>query len=160
MAAMLMIGFIACEKTADGGNETAGNESGGTETTAPAPTPEVKPDPNANVNSAATMPKTTVEFTTETHNFGKIKQGEVVSHTFSFKNTGSEPLRIETVKPSCGCTSPEWTKEDVPPGGEGVVKMQFDSKGKNGMQNKSMTVIMNTEPQAKVLTFSGEVVAE
>ena len=60
---------------------------------------------------------------------------------------------------SCGCTSPEWTKEDVAPGETGEIVVEFDSKGKKGMQNKSVTVITNSEPQAKVLSFSGEVIA-
>ena len=168
LLALVLAGFTACEKTSDSGNESAGSSNAGTEevdngATQPNTNPDIKttPDNNANPNgSAADMPKTSIEFTEDSHGFGKIRQGEVVSHTFKFTNTGENPLRIETVKPSCGCTSPNWTKEDIAPGGTGEIEVEFDSKGKNGMQNKSVTVVANTEPQAKVLTFSGEVVTE
>lgn len=167
MMALLIAGFTACEKTADSGNETAGTSNAGTENvenvTPNTTTPDIKSTPENNTNpngSVADMPKTAIEFGEDSHNFGKIRQGEVVAHTFKFTNTGENPLRIETVKPSCGCTSPNWTKEDIAPGQTGEIEVEFDSKGKNGMQNKSVTVVSNSEPQAKVLTFSGEVVTE
>jgi hypothetical protein len=164
LMALAIAGFTACEKTTDSGNDTAGTSNAGTENvTTPDITPDIKatPEDMANPNgSVADMPKTTIEFDQDSHNFGKIRQGEVVAHTFKFTNTGENPLRVETVKPSCGCTSPNWTKEDIAPGKTGEIVVEFDSKGKNGMQNKSVTVVTNSEPQAKVLTFSGEVVTE
>lgn len=165
MMAFVLVGFTACEKTEDGGTtgteETAnsGTETGNTTTPDIAATPETNANTNPN-GSVADMPKTTISFDEDSHNFGKIRQGEVVAHTFKFTNSGDNPLRIETVKPSCGCTSPKWTKEDVAPGATGEIVVEFDSKGKNGMQNKSVTVVTNSEPQAKVLTFSGEVITE
>lgn len=112
------------------------------------------------VPEKADLPTTSVEFYEDSHNFGEIKEGEKVTHTFKFKNTGSNDLVIENVKPSCGCTTPNWSKDPIPPGEEGFVDVQFDSKGKSGMQKKSVTVVANISPKAKILTFSGEVINE
>ncbi len=91
------------------------------------------------------------------HDFGTIKEGEKVSYTFKFKNTGEAPLIISKVQPSCGCTAPEWSKEPVPVGGEGYVKVEFDSNGKPNIQQKSVTVTANTWPQVTVLRFKAMV---
>ena len=86
-----------------------------------------------------------------------IEQGEKVSHVFTFKNTGNEPLVLSNVKPSCGCTTPSWTKEPVAPGEEGEILVEFDSKGKSGKQTKTVTITANTEPAKTVLTITGEI---
>lgn len=103
-------------------------------------------------------PLTTVKFIEETHDFGIITEGDVVTCTFKFKNTGSNPLKVGNVKPSCGCTIPEWPKEDIAPGAEGWIKIKFDSKGKRGAQRKSVTVTFeNTDPKNKILTVKADV---
>ena len=87
------------------------------------------------------------------HDFGTINEGEKVTHLYTFKNTGEAPLIIESVRPSCGCTAPNWSKEPIPVGGEGTVEVVFDSKGKPNAQNKTVTVTANTWPQSTVLRF-------
>ncbi len=104
-----------------------------------------------------TGPLTTIEFAETKHEYGSIDQGEKAAHTFTFKNTGNEPLVLSNVKPSCGCTTPSWTKEPVAPGETGSIDVEFDSKGKSGKQTKTVTVTANTEPAKTVLTISGEV---
>lgn len=99
-----------------------------------------------------------IKFEKEEHDFGKIKEGEKVQYRFKFKNVGSAPIRITDVKPSCGCTSPEWTKDVVPPGGEGYVEVIFDSQGRQGTQNKSVTVLAEADPPTYILRFTGEVI--
>ncbi|MFN0200372.1 MAG: DUF1573 domain-containing protein [Bacteroidia bacterium] len=106
------------------------------------------------------MAKTTVKWDSELFDFGKIKQGEVAKHTFKFKNTGSTPLLVSFVKPSCGCTTPNWTKEEVAPGGEGTVEIHFNTAGKSGNQQKSITVFANTDPVILNLQFKGEIIAD
>lgn len=91
------------------------------------------------------------------HDFGTIKEGDVVEHTFTFKNTGSAPLIIQNAAPSCGCTVPDWTKEPIPVGGSGFVKAKFDSNGKPNIQNKTITVTANTYPKQTVLRFKAMV---
>ncbi len=107
---------------------------------------------------AEAMEATTVEWDQELHDFGKIIQGTKAKHTFKFTNTGEHPLKITRVKPSCGCTSPSYSKEEIGPGEEGFVEVVFNSAGRKGTQNKAVTVTMNTEEKNKVLRFKGEVV--
>ena len=65
-------------------------------------------DPTAGATAvpAPTGPTTTMEFAETTFDFGTVKDGEMVSHTYKFKNTGSEPLILSDAKGSCGCTVP------------------------------------------------------
>ena len=102
-------------------------------------------------------PLPVIEFDNTTFDFGTVKEGEKVSHTYQIKNTGEAPLLIETARASCGCTTPEWTKEPIPVGGTGFVKAGFDSKGKSGMQHKTITITANTWPKTTVLKFSVQV---
>jgi len=83
----------------------------------------------------------------EEYDFGTISQGDIAEHTFKFKNNGEAPLIIESAKASCGCTVPTYTQEPVPVGGEGVVTVRFDSKGKTNVQNKTVTITANTYPK-------------
>jgi hypothetical protein len=82
-------------------------------------------------------------------NFGDISQGDVVEHTFKFKNSGTQPLVIERVDVTCGCTTPAWSKEPVMPGKYGFVTAKFDSSGKLGQQKKAITVHSNAADGAK-----------
>lgn len=84
-----------------------------------------------------------ITFETTEHNFGDIKQGDVVEHTFKFTNTGNQPLIIERVDVTCGCTTPAWTKEPIMPGKTGTVTAKFNSAGKLGLQKKPITVHSN-----------------
>ena len=98
-------------------------------------------------------PLPVMEWASIEHDFGTIKEGDKVTHVYKFKNTGAVPLIIETVRPSCGCTAPNWSKEPIPVGGTGEVEVVFDSKGKPNAQNKTVTVTANTWPQSTVLRF-------
>ena len=93
------------------------------------------------------------------YNFGSIKQGDVVNHTFKFTNSGTEPLQIQSTSTTCGCTVPEHTKESIPPGGTGEVVVRFDSKGKSDQQNPVVTVVANTNPRQTRLNLRGFVEA-
>ncbi|MHC2990546.1 hypothetical protein OB13_02720 [Pontibacter sp. HJ8] len=84
-----------------------------------------------------------ISFETKEHNFGDIVQGDVVEHTFTFTNTGTQPLVIERVDVTCGCTTPAWTKEPVMPGKTGSVTAKFNSAGKLGQQKKAITIHSN-----------------
>jgi len=112
-----------------------------------APAAEVKPE----------GPLPVMEFATMDHDFGTITEGEVVEHTYSFKNTGEAPLIIQGAQGSCGCTVPDWSKEPIPVGGTGFVKAKFDSNGKPNVQNKTVTVTANTWPKQTVLRFKAMV---
>ncbi|MBQ3689619.1 MAG: DUF1573 domain-containing protein [Bacteroidales bacterium] len=111
-------------------------------------------------NSAAQIDTTTfpeIDFDTAVFNFGKVLQGEQVSFTFKFKNTGKADLLIQKVETSCGCTVPEYDKKPVVPGGEGYIKVRFDSSGKEGSQYKTVKVISNCVDNIFDLVITGEV---
>jgi hypothetical protein len=112
---------------------------------------------NGVANKKPEGPLPVAVFNATTHDFGVIKEGDVVNYSFSVKNTGEAPLLIENARPSCGCTVPDWTKTPIPPGGTGFVKVKFDSNGKPGMQNKNITVSANTWPAQTVLRFTANV---
>lgn len=92
------------------------------------------------------------------YNFGTIKQGEVVTREFKFKNTGREPLIINNAIGSCGCTVPDYPKEPIKPGGSGVIKVTFNSAGKMGQQDKTVTLTYDTD-KTIVLHIKGNVEA-
>lgn len=128
--------------------------------TSAVPSQPAAPKQPAYMEKAADMPQTTIKFAEPSHDFGKIKQGDIAKHTFRFTNTGTEPLVLTRVKPSCGCTAPKWTREEVAPGEEGMIDIAFNSGGKRGMQSKSVVVTGNFEERTIVLRFKGEVVIE
>lgn len=102
------------------------------------------------------LPK--LEFKTTTHDFGKIIQGEIVTYAFKFTNTGNADLVIAGIDASCGCTASDYPKGPVKPGGEDFIKVRFDSGGKRGFQNKTLTVAANTQPNQVELTIKAEVI--
>lgn len=95
------------------------------------------------------------------HNFGNIAQGDVAEHTFEFKNIGTEPLKILSARGSCGCTVPKYSKEEIAPGEKGKVLVRFNSAGKLGNQNKTVTLITNSvDKKPMVLSMRGVVQKE
>ncbi|WP_460576399.1 DUF1573 domain-containing protein [Hymenobacter coalescens] len=98
-----------------------------------------------------------ITFTEMKFDFGKIKQGDVVEHTFKFKNTGNAPLIISNIGTSCGCTTPDWTKDPIAPGKTGTITAKFNSTGKMGMQNKVLTVESNAAAGSAMVSLVGEV---
>lgn len=105
------------------------------------------------------LKQTSIVFDEPEHEFGDVKEGDFAKYEFVFKNTGSEPLYVRDAKASCGCTTPEWTKDTIAPGGEGKILVQFNSQGRPGDFNKSVTVLANTDPEATVITIKGHVIA-
>lgn len=97
-------------------------------------------------------------FPENNYDFGSIKTGDQVSHTFEFTNTGNADLIITQVKASCGCTTPSYSKDPVKPGDKGKIEVTFNSTGMAGQIVKDITILANTTPTTKVLTISGEVI--
>jgi len=128
------------------------------------------PNPNAAINNAAqaqaqqpaappvpTGPTTSMSFDQEAFDFGTIEDGEVVSKTFNFTNTGKEDLIISNAQGSCGCTVPSYSKKPIPPGESGEISVRFDSKGKPGKRNQRVTITANTDPAQSFISLTGEV---
>jgi hypothetical protein len=97
------------------------------------------------------------KFSDEKHDFGLIDEGLMATHEFEFVNTGTTPIIITDVKASCGCTTPFWTKEPVAPGAKGSIKASYNSEGRPGVFNKSITVTSNAVEPTTVLTIKGVV---
>jgi hypothetical protein len=102
---------------------------------------------------------TTIEAETQ-FNFGEVIEGEVIEVSFDVKNTGKVPLTIIDVKPSCGCTVAQYTKDPILPGETGVIETKVDSKGFKGTINKTITMMANTTPTRTVFSITGEVVMD
>ena len=102
------------------------------------------------------MPK--IQMVEESFDFGQIQQGESVTHDFVLKNIGDANLVISTAKGSCGCTVPEWPKEPIAQEEEVIIKVTFNSAGRSGKQNKTVTLVTNAIPNTKVITLTGNVI--
>ena len=99
-----------------------------------------------------------IEFKETSHDFGTIAEdGGRVTHTFEFTNTGALPLIISNVKASCGCTTPNWTKEPVEPGQKGIVTATYNPAGRPGSFTKTITVTSNASSATVRLSISGNV---
>jgi hypothetical protein len=101
--------------------------------------------------------KASFKFAEETFNFGTIKQGDIINHDFAFTNTGKEPLVISSAAGSCGCTVPTWPKDPIAPGAKSVIKVTFNSAGKMGMQDKTVTLQSNARQSSMVIHLTGTV---
>lgn len=102
--------------------------------------------------------KPVMKFASKTHDFGTFKEelGKQV-YSFEFVNEGKQPIIINQVRSSCGCTSPDWTKKPVAPGQKGFIKATFDPKNRPGPFNKSITITANTNPSITILRIKGKV---
>ncbi len=98
-----------------------------------------------------------MKFDVESHDFGKISQGERVSFAFKFKNVGGSDLIISEAHGSCGCTVPSFPHDAIAPGQEEVVNVEFSSEGKHGLQEKTVTLTTNCSPNTKVITIHADV---
>lgn len=98
-----------------------------------------------------------IEFNKSVHDYGDVKYGGNGTCTFTFTNTGTEPLIISNARGSCGCTVPEWPKQPIAPGEKAVITVRYDTK-RSGQINKSVTISSNAVNQPTViLTIKGNV---
>lgn len=149
LAVLLGFGLVSCNESAESTEGSANGE-------AKIDTEVVNNDASAEGTvDPANAPSFSWE--KESHDFGEIAQGEKVSYSFKFTNSGKSDLVISSAKGSCGCTVPEYSKDPVPPGGSGKIDVVFDSKGKSGGQNKKVTIVSNTVPNQAILTITGNV---
>lgn len=98
-----------------------------------------------------------MEFEDTVFDFGKIKEGEIVNHTFTFTNTGNEPIILARVSASCGCTTPTYTSTPILPGKTGEIAVEFNSTGQLGLQQKIITIASNSESNITTVQLKGEV---
>jgi hypothetical protein len=135
IAFVIALSVIACENRKTGTVEETGAEKAIGKTAAQAAAEKIEES------------KTYADFTFEEteFDFGTIGQGDVVKHSFKFTNTGDAPLMISDIKTTCGCTTPQYTKDPVGPGESGEILVQFNSAGKAGVINKRVTIYANVQ---------------
>ena len=101
---------------------------------------------------------TTAEYSGFEYDFGKVKEGDTVSHVFQLKNTGKEPLIIYKSTGSCECIAAFYTSgKSIMPDSTADISVFFKTKGRKGPQSKSVEIITNTDPAAATIVFKGEV---
>lgn len=97
-----------------------------------------------------------ITFEQEVIDYGTIEYGSSGDREFKFKNTGKEPLIIQSATGSCGCTVPTAPKEPIKPGDTGVIKVNYDTK-RVGNFDKTVTIVSNSKTPTKVLRIKGVV---
>ena len=112
----------------------------------------------AEISSAEVSGVAEISFEHTIHDFGEVVEGEKVGCIFKYTNTGSSNLIIKKATGSCGCTVPKWNREPTPPGGSGRLEVIFDSSGRRGKQNKSISVSSNGSNNVTVLMIKAEIV--
>ena len=105
---------------------------------------------------ASLADKAEMTFKYTDHNFGNVESGSDVSYDFEFITTGKEPLVINNVSTSCGCTTPSWPREPIPSKGRAVIKVKYDSN-RIGNFSKTITVYSNSTHSPVVLSIKGSV---
>ena len=106
-------------------------------------------------NTSTTKAAEVIQLKETAYDFGKIQQGRPVTHNFELVNIGKEPLMLENVQASCGCTTPEWSKEAIQAGATTIIKVGYNAASE-GTFNKTITITYNNQ-QHKTLTISGTV---
>jgi hypothetical protein len=92
--------------------------------------------------------------------YDTVVEGAVITHAFTFRNTGNAPLLIADVSSGCGCTVPKnWPRELIPPGGKGTIEVAFNTRGWSGDVDKRVTAVTNGEPSVVHLVLDGHILA-
>ncbi|MEM6265666.1 MAG: DUF1573 domain-containing protein [Bacteroidota bacterium] len=98
-----------------------------------------------------------IKFDETNHNFGNVPEGPPAKHTFTFTNVTDSALKLTYVKASCGCTTPSWTREEIAPGATGKIDVAYNTKGRPGRINKTVTVKTSSGEQPVFLRITGKV---
>ncbi|WP_353148897.1 DUF1573 domain-containing protein [Chryseobacterium sp.] len=159
--ALSIIGFglVSCKKE---NKETQSSEAVAIDSTAAATpvTTDSTAAPVAGTTAeapASNQPTTSIALSESNFDFGKIKKGDKVEHIYEVTNTGKNPLIISEVKPGCGCTAPDFTKEPIMPGKKGKITLHFDSTSFDGNVQKYADVYANVEKSPIKLTFTADI---
>lgn len=155
--ASLGVGLQSCTQTKSAPADQLVTEES-TEATAPVAPPMAEEGTQELVKTAQSKPLTNLVLSEDTFNFGDIKKGEHREHKYEVTNMGKNPLIISAVKPGCGCTVPDYTKDPILPGQKGYITLNFDSSNFDGAIHKQAEVFANVEKAPIVISFTGNVV--
>jgi len=109
------------------------------------------------ISTVFAQSKAPLEFKEVKHSFGKIKQNVPATYAFTFKNTSSAPIVIESAVAGCGCTTPEYPKGVIAKGATNTIKVTYNAAAM-GAFTKQVTVKVAKVADPIVLTIEGEVV--
>ena len=101
---------------------------------------------------------TSLALSENSHDFGDVKKGESVEHTYEVTNIGNNPLVISKVVPGCGCTAPAYTQEPILPGKKGQIILKFNSSNFEGAQQKQAQIFANVERSPIMISFTANVI--
>jgi len=158
--ALSIIGFglVSCKKE---NKETEAADAVVTDSAAAVSTPAdsaVAPvSADATAAPVSNQPLTSIALSESNFDFGNIKKGDKVEHVYEVTNTGTNPLVISEVKPGCGCTAPDFTKDPILPGKKGKITLHFDSSSFDGNVSKFADVYANVEKAPVKLTFTANI---
>ncbi|WP_370897637.1 DUF1573 domain-containing protein [Chryseobacterium gossypii] len=161
--ALSIIGFglVSCKKE---NKETQTAETVATDSTAatsvtsaPADSAATSAVSGETASAQPDQPLTTIALSESNFDFGKIKKGDKVEHVYEITNTGTNPLVISEVRPGCGCTVPDFTKEPILPGKKGKITLHFDSSNFEQNVQKYADVFANVEKSPIKLTFTANI---
>lgn len=159
------LSFTACTESNQAPENSTAPEANAATVTPAQPTASQSANPAGPAAPAAPATETPPEakssalaWNEETHDFGQIPKGIPATFAFEFVNNGEAPVTIADVKPSCGCTAADYSKEAIAPGEKGFVKAEFNA-AKEGVFNKSVTVRFGDGSQPALLKLRGEVIA-
>lgn len=109
----------------------------------------------------AETPSPAIVINTPVFNFGKVREGSIVEHEFKIQNQGNATLEVEKIYPACGCTVAVLSSDSIASGGEGSIKVTFDTEGFNGFKAKNIRIYTN-DPQkpSSVVSLEGEVIPD
>jgi hypothetical protein len=122
----------------------------------PSPFDKAPTNPMEGPQKPQVADQTMISFEHTARDFGRAESGPTYTDTFKYKNTGKANLYISAADASCGCTVPTWSRDAIKPGESGEIIVNFDSKGRQGEQLKTVTVTTNTEPNKNVLTLHAD----
>lgn len=117
----------------------------------PVPTPPAQQAPVVDKDAGK------FKFKEETHDYGEVPEGPTAETDFEFKNVGKKPINISEAHGSCGCTVPKWPHEPIMPGKKGVIHVTYNTQGRQGPIDKSVTINSDAQQKPMVLHIKGTV---
>jgi hypothetical protein len=122
--------------------------------------PAAAPAPAAPAQAAPAAPDKDAgifKFKEEVHDYGEVPEGPQAETDFEFKNTGKKPIVITGAQGSCGCTVPKWPSEPILPGKKGTIHVTYNTAGRQGPIDKSVTIHSNAQQNPMILRIKGSV---
>ena len=113
-----------------------------------------KNNSNSEKHTTKELAPTEISFDEAVHNFGKLKAGEIVLHTFVLTNTGDNDFVIESLETDCGCVTTHFNKQPVPPGKTTLIEVELNTAGLVGREYKTIEVLGNSKELKHLAIFA------